>query len=126
MAESSAELPVDIPVPTVLLPRDDHMVKRVVSTEPSDLAEARTTQDELTARLFQVADYGLTLWQALAAVAVRLRDDVRSYGGNAAVASGGEEVLTERQHLLAEVLSVLAGPHGDQGHGVSQARSAAR
>jgi hypothetical protein len=74
-----------------------------------------------------VSDYARTLWITLDEVARYLRDDLAHGGGTQPSADRSSPLRTDEQWeswraTYASVLSVLAGPAGDEGYGEQEAQ----
>jgi hypothetical protein len=119
----------NIPMPTLLCDESPSRSNRDPETSgdagpvysEADTAAARSDVDE------PLGDYARQLWRALDGAVRYLRDDVAR--GNRGGTSADQMPLlrTEEQWqawmaLCAAVLSTLAGPAGDEGYGVQEAR----
>jgi hypothetical protein len=74
-----------------------------------------------------VTQYARQLWTELDGVARYLQEQVAHGGGGPVVADSSSLLTTDEQWqawqaIYAKVLSVLAGPKGDQGYGSQQAQ----
>lgn len=120
-----------IPRPHVLDP------DRITSDDREDMTseEHRSRAQQLDTALHQSCEYAQQLWQHLEAARYYLYDslpsDPRSPGtdphlGASPTGPDDEEGWQRWTDAYSAITSVLAGPHGDSGFGLDEARHAAR
>lgn len=120
-----------IPQPHLLDP------DRITSDDREDMTseEHRTRAQQLDKALHQSCEYAQQLWQHLAAARAYLLDslpsDPRSPGtdphlGASPTGPDDDEGWQRWTDAYSAVTSILAGPHGDSGFGLDEARHAAK
>lgn len=120
-----------IPQPQVLDP------DRVTSDDREDMTgeEHRSRAQQLDAALHQSCEYAQQLWQHLAAARGYLFDSLPSdphapgtdpHLGASPTGPDDEDGWQRWTDAYSAITSILAGPHGDSGFGLDEARQAAR
>lgn len=122
----------EIPMPSVLDP--DRMVSN--SRDDMSVHEKAGLSEDLEEALRQSCEYGQQLWRDLDAVRGYLLDSLPAIPGEGSGRQGAvsaapagpddEEGWQNWMAAFAAVTSALAGPHGDSGYGMSEARREAQ